>query len=82
MKQVNEELDGARKKIKKAAEALKNNSEKERILSATKNTKYVLLKNEENLTEIEKSQLESVKKVAPTLQKMHQMKEEFRQIFE
>jgi transposase len=31
MKQVNEELEGARKKIKKAAVALKNNSEKERI---------------------------------------------------
>jgi transposase len=82
MKQVNEELDGARKKIKKAALALKNNSEKARILSGIKKSKYVLLKNEEDLTEIEKYQLESVKKVAPTLQKMHQMKEEFRQIFE
>jgi len=81
MKQVNEELDGARKKIKKAAVALKNNSEKSRILSGIKKTKYVLLKNEEDLTEIEKYQLESVKKVAPTLQKMP-MKEEFRQIFE
>ena len=29
MKQVNEELDGARKKIKKAAEALKNPSKKD-----------------------------------------------------
>ena len=42
----------------------------------------MLLKNEEELTEIEKYQLKSVKEVAPTLQKMHQMKEEFRQIFE
>ena len=82
MKQVNEELDGAKKKIKKAAETSKNNSEKARILSGIKKTKYVLLKNEEELTEIEKEQLESVKKVAPTLQKMHQMKEEFIQIFE
>jgi transposase len=82
MKQVNEELDRARKKIKKATEALKKNSEKSRILSGIKTSKYVLLKNEEALTEIEKSKLESVKKVAPTLQKMHQMKEEFRQIFE
>jgi transposase len=82
MKQVNKELDRARKKIKKAAVALKNNSEKERILSGIKKSKYVLLKNEEALTEIEKHQLKSVKKVAPTLQKMHQLKEEFRQIFE
>lgn len=82
MKQVNEELDRARKKIKKAAVALKNNSEKDRLLSGIKKSKYILLKNEEDLTDIEKKQLESVKKVAPTLQKMHQMKEEFRQIFE
>ena len=36
MKQVNEELDGARKKIKKAAVALKNNAEKSRMLSGIK----------------------------------------------
>jgi transposase len=82
MKQVNEELDRARKKIKKAAELLKNKSEKSRIISGIKTTKYVLLKNEEALVEIKKSKLESVKKVAPTLQKMHQMKEKFRQFFE
>jgi transposase len=46
MKQVNEELERARKKIKKAAVASKNNSEKARILSGIKKTKYVLgLKN-------------------------------------
>src|SRR4028118_2251809 len=59
MKQVNEELDGARKKIKKAAVALKNPLEKDRILSGIKKSKYVLLKNEAHLTEIEKKQLES-----------------------
>jgi hypothetical protein len=53
----------ARKKIKKAAVASKNNSEKARILSGIKKTKYVLLKNEESLTEIEKEQLKSVKKL-------------------
>ena len=50
MKQVNEELDRGRKKIKKAAVALKNQSEKSRILSGIKTSKYLLLKNEENLT--------------------------------
>ena len=58
MKQVNEELDRARKKIKKAAELLKNKSEKSRIISGIKTTKYVLLKNEEALVEIKKSKLE------------------------
>jgi transposase len=81
MKQVNEELDRSRKKIKKAAEVLKNSSEKSRVLSGIKTSKYVVLKNEEALTEIEKFKLEAVKKVAPTLKKMH-MKEESRQIFE
>ncbi|MEG4501379.1 transposase [Microcoleus sp. F10-C6] len=33
MKQVNEELDGAIKQLNKSAEALKNQSEKSRILS-------------------------------------------------
>jgi transposase len=75
MKQVNEELDRAIKKIKKATESLKSNSEKSRILSGIKTSKYVLLKNEEALTKIEKSKLESVKKLAPTLQKIHPMKE-------
>ncbi len=81
MKQVNEELDRSRKKIKKAAEVLKNSSEKSRVLSGIKTSKYVVLKNEEALTEIEKFKLEAAKKVAPTLKKMH-MKEESRQIFE
>jgi transposase len=41
MKLVNEELERARKKIKKAAEVLKNNSEKSRILSgASRFCKY------------------------------------------
>jgi transposase len=82
MKQVNEELYGARKKIKKAAVVLKNKSEKARILSGTKITQYVLLKNEDKLTELEKEQLESLKKVPPTLHKMPQFKKELRKIFE
>ena len=82
MKQVNEELDRARKQLKKSAEALKNQSEKSRILSGIQKSKYVILKNECDLTDQEKEKLESVKKVAPKLGKMHQIKEEFRQIFE
>ena len=57
MKQVNEELDCSRKKIKKAAEVLKNSSKKSRVLSGIKTSKYVLLKNEGALPEIEKSKL-------------------------
>jgi transposase len=81
MKQVNEELDRARKKQKKSTEHL-NKKEKEEILSGLVNSKYVLLKNENDLTEAEKEKLESVRNVAPNLGKMHELKEEFREVFE
>lgn len=45
MKQVNDQLDGARKQQKREAIALKNKVEKERILSGLLNSKYSLLKN-------------------------------------
>ena len=40
------------------------------------------MKNKKELTDEQKSKLEEVKKVAPTLDKMHCLKEEFRNIFE
>ena len=48
MKQVNDELDTARKTQKRKAEAL-NNSEKKWILAGIVNSKYSLLKNEYSL---------------------------------
>lgn len=82
MKQVNDELDAARKAQKKSAEKLKNKSEKDRVLSGLSSSKYTLLKHEDSLTEHQKEKLKSVKDVAPTLAKMHALKEEFRKIFE
>jgi transposase len=82
MKQVNEELDEAIKQLKKSAEALKNPSERAQILSKIQTRKYLLLKNECDLTDLEKEKLESVKKVAPKRGEMPQIKEEFRQFFE
>jgi transposase len=82
MKQVNDELDAARKTEKREAEKLKNKSEKERVLSGLTKSKYSLLKNEESLTEQQKEKLESVRDVSPNLSKMHALKEEFRNIFE
>jgi transposase len=82
MKLVNEELDGMRKASKREAEALKNSNKRDQILGKLKKSKYALLKNEEDLNHKQKEKLESVKKVAPRLAKMHQLKEEFRQIFE
>ena len=82
MKQVNDELDTARKAQKKEAEKLKNKSEKERVLTGLTKSKYSLLKNEDSLTKQQKEKLKSVKDISPTLSKMHTLKEEFREIFE
>ena len=82
MKQVNDELDTERRKIKKEAEQLKNKDEKEKILSGLSKSKYILLKNQEDLKEPEQEKLKEVKKVAPVLGKMHHLKEKLRNIFE
>ncbi|MBE9045543.1 ISL3 family transposase [Pleurocapsales cyanobacterium LEGE 10410] len=82
MKQVTDELDSARRKIKREAEKLKSKSQKEKILSGLTKSKYVLLKNEQDLNEDEKEKLKEVEKVAPVLTKMHVLKEKLRNIFE
>jgi transposase len=82
MKLVNDELDEHRKAEKKAAEKIKDKAERERILKGLNCSKYALLKNEEDLNESQKQKLSEVSEVAPDLAKMHQLKEEFRQIFE
>lgn len=82
MKQVTDELDSARRKIKRETEKIKSKSKKEKILSGLKKSKYVLLKNEKDLNEDEKEKLKEVEIVAPTLTKMHGLKEKLRDIFE
>ena len=82
MKQVNEELDKARKEVKKEAMKIKNKKEKEKILEGLAKSKYVLLKNEENLKEKEKTKLKEVFKISSLLGEMHKLKEGFREIFE
>lgn len=82
MKQINEELDGMRKKYKREAEKIKNKREREEKLEGLKNSKYPLLKKKENLNDIEKEKLEEIKKVAPELIKIYEEKEAWREIFE
>jgi transposase len=82
MKQVNGELDEARKEVKREAKKIKNKKNKEKILEGIAKSKYVLLKNEEDLVEKEKKKLEEVSKVSPKLGEMHKLKEEFRKVFE
>lgn len=82
MKQVTDELDSARRKIKRETEKIKSKSKKSKILEGLKKSKYVLLKNEKDLNEAEQEKLKEVEKVAPSLTKMHALKEEIRDIFE
>lgn len=82
MKIVNQDLDGARKTLCKANEQMVDAVEKARIEAALKQSKYALLKPEENLTEKQKAKLEEIREVLPDLAQMHQQKEAFRAIFE
>ena len=82
MKQVNSELDSMRKVLRREAETIKNLDRKEQVLAGIKKSKYALLKNEKDLNEPQKDKLNGVKQVAPLLARMHQLKEEFRMIFE
>lgn len=82
MKQVNNELDEARKEVKREATKIKNKKNKENILAGIAKSKYALLKNEGDLVEKERKKLEEVYKVSPKLGKMHKLKEEFREVFE
>ena len=82
MKLVNEELDAHRKAVRAQAETQRNPVEKARILAVLKSSKHVLLKNEVDLNEQQKSKLESIKDVLPHLARMHQYKEDLRGIFD
>ncbi|REJ49908.1 MAG: ISL3 family transposase [Microcystis aeruginosa TA09] len=85
MKQINQELDEQRRAEKRAVEAQKNKkqkAEKEAKLEVLKRSKYSLLKNEKYLTEPQKIKLEAIKETLPNLKKMHELKEEFRKIYE
>jgi transposase len=89
MVQVNQELDTQRKReirqvidLKKTSRLSKKAAESQEILEGINDSKYSLLKNEENLNEKQTIKLMEVKKVCPNLAERHKLKEKFRQIFE
>jgi len=89
MVQINQELDGERKKEKRKIEAeIKQaktpveKAKKEAILAGITDSKYAILKNEEDLSEKQKDKLAQIRNVSSQLGKMHQLKEDFREIFE
>lgn len=89
MVQVNKELDTQRKRERRQiidssnkSKASKKIAEHQSKLAKINDSKYSLLKNEENLNENQKVKLMSVTKVSPALADMHKLKEKFRKIFE
>ena len=89
MAQINQELDMQRKRDKrkiedliKAAKTPEDKAKQEQALEGLKKSKYVLLKNEKDLTEKQVSKLIQVKEVSSNLKRMHELKEEIRKIFE
>jgi transposase len=88
MTQINKEIDTQRKKEKRSYEdlikkenLLTHKNEYEQILSGIKNSKYSLLKNEDNLNEEQLQKLIQVKYVSPILKEMHKLKEKIIKIF-
>ena len=88
MTQINKELDIQRKREKrnieesiKKAKNISKKSKLEQILSGLKNSKYPLLKNEDNLNEEQNNKLIQVKSVSPVLKEMHELKEKIIKIF-
>lgn len=66
MKVVNEELDAARRDVKKAAESL-SDAAANQLKATLHQSKYVFLKAEENFTPEQQLKLEALRKVAPCL---------------
>jgi transposase len=82
MKQINEELDRERIRVKREAEKVENEDEKKKKLAALTHSKYTLLNNESDLNELQKEKLVEIANVFPKLAAMHKTKELFRDIFE
>lgn len=89
MVQINKELDSQRKRERREIEDLiktaktpKDKAKYEQVLEGLKKSKYVLLKNEKDLSKEQESKLAQVKEVSPKLKIMQELKEEIRNIFE
>ena len=80
-KMLHEELNQARIAQKKAAESLQI-KERAKLFNSLKGSKYTLLKAEDNLSNKQKQKLKQVKEASPLIGIMHELKEEFRFLFE
>jgi transposase len=71
----------AEKSINREESGIKK-AENEAAIAGLKNSKYALLKNKKDLNLVQAEKLSEVKAVSLVLKTMHELKEEFRQIFE
>ena len=78
---LHEELNQGRIEPKKIAQELQT-EEREKMLASIKGCKYILLKREKNLSEKQSEKLEKIKEASPKVAIMHELKEEFTQIFD
>ena len=78
---LNQELNQARIDQKKTAKSLEI-KQREKLFSTLKGGKYVLLKRERDLSDQQKEKLLDMKNASPQLEVMHQLKEEFTEIFD
>jgi len=74
MKQLNEALTNCRREIQRSMPK----EERDEL----KGLRWILVTNEANLDEEQKSQLATLSETCPELKKCHELKEEFREIFE
>lgn len=75
MKQLNAALTKCRREIQRG---MKSKEERDKL----KGLRWVLVKNEENLNEEERQQLQQLYETCPQLKTCHELKEEFRRIFD
>ncbi len=78
---LHQELNQARIDQKKTAESLEI-KQREKLFSTFKGGKYVLLKREEDLNDKQKEKLLDMKNASPQIEVMHQLKEEFTELFD
>jgi transposase len=74
MKNLTDRITAARREIQRAA----SDEEKKQL----KGFRWILVKNPENLNEQEKAKLDEMYAASSTLKQLHELKEEFRSIFE
>lgn len=82
MKLVNQELNRARNAFIRQPTDLPEGITAEAAKAAMKNSKYALLKPEQNLTATQQETLSQVKAVSAKLAQMHEYKEDFRRVFD